>query len=154
MKVVCTHCALPFSVARAEPGAPAFCCSGCAFAFRLSSAKAETSAPAAGLVAALGVVFLVFNQALNALLYSLRPEGTGFLLGSFAAGFLAWVAVVVAQRQSRSWRISDRVVGVMVLAALVWSAANMRPWLALGCNVLLLAWSLRGLARKMFRGKR
>jgi hypothetical protein len=154
MKVVCTHCGLPFVTGRAEQGRPVFCCSGCAFAFRIKASAGAGSAPAPGYLAALGAGFLLFNQALGALLAHLAGSGSVFTVASLASGSLAWFAILFFQRESGVRRVADRVVAGCLLAGLGWSAASLNPGAALGFNALFATWSLRGLARKMLRGKR
>lgn len=146
MKVVCTHCGLPFTAARPEPGRAAFCCSGCALAFRLAAGPGE-GPPTRVVFAAIGLAFLFFNQVVAALLAGLSPAATGFGVGSLALGFLAWGMTILFQREASVRRGSDRWAAFLALATLVCAAATFRPAPAAVATALLTAWSLRGLAR-------
>jgi len=163
MKVVCEHCALPFSVARATPGRPVYCCSGCALAARVP-VDAQGQFPVnSALVAALGSAFVFFNQGLFwllALLLARRTDAASavnagrFVLASLALGVVVWGALLVFQTRAGARRAADHAVLGLCGAVLGWSVARGRPELALLANLALAAWALRGLARKKTPAKK
>ncbi|MCU0793147.1 MAG: hypothetical protein MUE42_09935 [Opitutaceae bacterium] len=154
MKVVCAHCALPFSVARAPAGRAVYCCSGCAFAARLSSgAEAAESPPGAPLVAAAGAGFVFFNQILLwllAVLLAREPDGAGRAAAlawtSLGAGAVLLAALGWAQAAAGARRAIDGAVWLGAALLLVCAAVNTSPATALAGNAALAAWALRGLA--------
>lgn len=159
MKVVCQHCALPFSVSRVVPGRPVYCCSGCALAARVP-VDAQGQFPVnAALVTALGVGFVFFNQALFGLLAVLlaRSEDGAvnaqrFVWASLGVGGLVWAALLFFQIREGARRPVDGVVAGLGAALVGWGVANALPGPALLGNALFAAWALRGLARGRRRG--
>jgi hypothetical protein len=114
----------------------------------------------AHLVAALATGFLFFNQVLFWLVAVLLVrEGkmalaTRFFWLAGGAAFAVWCALVVMQWRERA----ARAVNVVAMAAgLVVLVAALRrlpplPFEMAGANVLLIAWSFRGLLRKRSLG--
>ena len=159
MKVVCQHCALPFSVARVAPGRPVFCCSGCALAARVP-VDAQGQFPVnAALLTALGAGFVFFNQLLFWLLAVLlaRDEAGAVNAARFAAaslgvGVLVWASLGMIQLREGARRGVDKAVWGLSGLMLGWSVAEALPALAALANALFIAWALRGLARGRPRG--
>jgi hypothetical protein len=158
MKVICTHCSLPFSVRRVVPEQPIYCCSGCALAARVP-VDAEGNYPInAAAVTATSLAFVAFNQGLfwmMALLLGRAVEpGTAqvmnavrFTWASFVVAVLLWGALAVLQARVGARRGVD---GLMVLfsgAMIGYGALCSSPVYALIGNGLLSAWALRGLRR-------
>lgn len=155
MKVVCAHCGLPFSVGRATPGRPVYCCSGCALAARVP-VDAQGQFPVnAALVTALGVGFVFFNQALFWLLAVLleRSEGGAINAGRFAwaslgVGVGVWLALRFFQFQAGARTWADWAVSLLALVLIALGLSRHEPWCAVAGNALFAAWAMRGLARK------
>ena len=146
MKLVCTHCGLPFASARAPRPPPAFCCSGCALAFRLAAEPGDDASARPLLATALGAVFLWFNQMLGAVLATLLPEGV-FGTISLALGLAAWAVVTGFQFQAGVRRIRDGIAAIACLLAWGAAAFTSRPGLAVVAGAGFAIWAMRGLAR-------
>lgn len=163
MKVVCEHCALPFSVARVTPGRPVYCCSGCALAARVP-VDANGQFPVNGaLVTALSTGFVFFNQALFWLLAILLARQAGadatlnagrFTLASLGIAVVVWLALAVFQLRAGARRLVDGLFLAITLAGVGVALAGGRPGIAVLANGLLAAWALRGLTRKKVPGKK
>ncbi len=153
MKLVCTHCGLPFASASASRDRPVFCCSGCALAFRLS-AEAGTDASARPLiVTALGAVFLEFNQMLGAVLATLVPGGAWGAI-SLALGLATWAALASFQFQAGARRLCDLFAATVCLLAWGAAAHAARPGLAVAACAGFALWAMRGLVRGKISGKK
>ncbi len=160
MKVVCSHCGLPFSVARPAKDRAVFCCSGCALAARVSPGEEGGDArPAGVLVAALTIGFTGFNQVLFwvlAVLVSRRAEaGVGSAAGeeglgwaSIGAGAAVWLAITAVQWRLGARRVADGVVAVLGAVLLGLACWMVSPGCALAASAAQAAWALRGLGRK------
>lgn len=159
MRVVCEHCGLPFSLARAEPGRRVYCCSGCALAARVSADAAAGAPPASPLlVAALGAAFLHFNQLLLwllAVLLAREAPGAGAFIDadtlallSLALGCALWNVLALAQFFLGARRPVD--LGLLALSGglLLGAAVLGSPALAAAATTLFGGWALRGLAKK------
>jgi hypothetical protein len=164
MKVVCSHCGLPFSIERPARDSAVFCCSGCALAARvLPGAEGDDARPAGPLVAALTIVFVWVNQILSwllAVLLARRAEAgaeaetsaAGLVWISIGLGAGAWLAVGLVQWRLGARRVADGLVvacGAGMLASAVWTAS---PACALAASTAQAAWALRGLGRKKNAG--
>ncbi len=155
MKVVCKHCALPFTVARVAPGRPVYCCSGCALAARVP-VDAQGQFPVnAALVTALGTGFVFFNQALFwllAVLLARSPDGLvnadRFAWASLGVGIAVWGALGIFQSRAGARRAVDTVMLLGAALLIACGVANFAPAVAVAGNALLAAWALRGLARR------
>ena len=158
MKVVCAHCALPFSVARVAPGRAVYCCSGCALAARITMRAtpdaAEVPAINPALVTALGSAFVLFNQLLFWLLAVLLARSAD---AAIYAERLAWVSlgagVLLAlvlgglQAAAGARRGGDWLVWASAAAVIGCAVVNGSPAVALLANASLATWALRGLVR-------
>jgi len=152
--VVCTHCGLPFRVARVRPDKPVYCCSGCALAARVP-VDAEGQFPVNGaLVTALGVGFAAFNQLLLWLLaLLLAREGqvetaAKLTLASLALGGVVWGALASLQIGVGARRVLDLAVLGVGACAVVLGVIVREPCLALAGNIGVIAWSVRGVRRR------
>jgi hypothetical protein len=161
MKVVCSHCGLPFSVARPVKDRAVFCCSGCALAARVSRDDHGQFAANGPLVTALGVGFAGFNQVLFWLLSELlarRADGEAgseamvnaarVAWASLGLGAAVWLTIVVIQWRLGARRIADMLVvlsGATLLGIGIWMPS---PACALAATATQGAWALRGLKRK------
>lgn len=160
MKVVCTHCGLPFSITRPAAERPVYCCSGCALAARLTADGTVGRTRSAGpLVAALTIGFVAFNHVLFWLLAVLLDrrdeiEGAAFmnpanlLWASIGAGGVAWLAIVIAQWRLGARRMPDLAVGVLCVMLLALGIGTISPSCVLFAGVLQAGWALRGIVRK------
>jgi len=166
MKVICSHCGLPFSLARPAKDRAVFCCSGCALASRVLPASAEEgeARPSGPLVVALSVGFAGFNQVLFWLLSELLGRRAGARAGGVVEGEmvnainLAWVslglgvvvclAIAVIQWRLGARRAMDGVVGVLGAALLVLALWSVSPACGLAASAMLATWALRGIKRK------
>ena len=159
MKVVCAHCALPFSVARVAPGRAVYCCSGCALAARMTAratphaAGGPTVSPAL-LVTALGAAFVWFNQLLFWLLAGLLAQSADGAVyagrlawGSLGAGVILALVLGVLQVTAGARRGIDWLVWTGSAVVIGCALANRSPAAALLANAALAAWALRGLVR-------
>lgn len=149
----CRHCGLPVRVVRLEP---VYCCSGCAWADRLSDGGAEAPAlgPAPVVVAGVVAVFGLMNQGLGWLLSVLlgregRVDGAMLAgVGAQLAGGLAVAALAYAQKRSGAsdWRDVGWVCGAA--AAQLWvGVSGASPGWAWVATLALASWSVRGLVR-------
>lgn len=149
---VCRHCGLPVKAARAEP---IYCCSGCAWADRLSGGEGGAAAGSAPLVAAgTAAVFGLVNQLLGwCLAVMLAREGAVrgaelAALGAQLAGVVAVCALGVAQFRVGARSLWD---GLWLAAAASLQVAAGFDAVAIGCgvavNFALALWAARGLAR-------
>jgi hypothetical protein len=152
--VVCTHCGLPFRVARVRQDKPVYCCSGCALAARVP-VDAEGQFPVNGaLVTTLGVGFAAFNQLLLWLLaLLLAREGqvetaATLTLASLALGLGVWGALASLQIGVGARRVLDLAVLGAGAGAVVLGVIVREPCLALAGNIGVIAWSVRGVRRR------
>ncbi len=153
MKVVCTHCGLPFTSAGTTRDLPFFCCSGCALAFRLSSGAGEDAEARPLLATALGAAFLLFNQMLGAVLATLAPSGF-FAPLSLALGLAAWALVAVFQFRAGARRLRDHIAATLCLLAWGAAAFAVSPGLAFVVCAGFALWAVRGVVRgKVHRKK-
>lgn len=158
--VTCRYCGLPFRVRRVEPGRDYFCCTGCAMLHRLPTDEKGQFPVTAQLVAALVAGFLFFNELLFWLLAELLVrEGRMALAVRFfwlagGAALAVWLALAVLQWKAQAARAADYV--VMALGLVVWAVAFRRlpplPLAVAVANLVLIAWSFRGLLRKRTAG--
>lgn len=158
MKVVCEHCALPFTVARVAPGRPVYCCSGCALASRLPVGVNGHFPVNAALVVALGVGFVCFNQILFwllAVLLARTPAGLvnadSFTWASLGVGIAVWGALGIFQSRAGARRGLDTVVLLGTALVIACGVLTLSPVIAVAGNAVFAVWALRGLARKRVR---
>ena len=166
MKVVCSHCGLPFSLVRPAKDRAVFCCSGCALAARLLPASEvgggmRSSGP---LVVALSVGFVGFNQILFWLLSALLARRAEAVVGaevavdtvdtlqlawvSLGLGAAVWLAIVVIQWRLGARRAEDGLVGLLGAALLALAFWSVSPACAFAASATQAAWALRGFNRK------
>ena len=155
--VICTHCGLPFRVARVRPDKPVYCCSGCALAARVP-VDAEGQFPINGaLVTALGVGFAAFNQLLVWLLALLLARqgqvqtAATLTLASLAMGIVVCGAVAALQIGVGARRVLDLAVLGAGAGAVVLGVIVREPCLALAGNIGVIVWSVRGVRRQVQR---
>ncbi|RRJ97231.1 hypothetical protein Ga0100231_021620 [Opitutaceae bacterium TAV4] len=156
--LTCSHCGLPMSVRRVEPGRPCYCCSGCAFLARLPAAGSDQFPVTPALLAGLGAGFVVFNQLLFWLgAFLLRREAgrellaSNLALTSIVCGGVLAVLLAVTQWKSGASRLADFFVLAGAGALLGFALAHRAPVWAVTASALLLAWSGRGMLRKKRR---
>ena len=155
-RVSCHYCGLPFNVRREESGRDYFCCTGCAMLSRVPIDEKGQFPVNAHLVSALVAGFLFFNELLFWLVAVLLVrEGRMALAVRFfwlsgGAAFAVWSSLVFLHLKERAGRAMDLV--FMTLGLVVFGLASRRlPPLPLElavANVVLIAWSFRGLFRK------
>jgi hypothetical protein len=163
MKVACEHCGLPFSVPRVAPGKAVYCCSGCALAARVP-VDAQGQFPVnAALVTALSAGFVFFNQAMFwmlSLLLARRADAASatnagrFAVASLALGGATWAALAFFQTRAGARRAVDQALIALSGVVLGWAVSRGRAEIALGANLVLATWALRGLARKKASAKK
>jgi hypothetical protein len=156
--VVCTHCGLPFRVARVTPDKPVYCCSGCALAARVP-VDAQGQFPVNGaLVTALGVGFVTFNQILFWLLAVLLARdgrtdtAAKLVLASLAAGGVVWAALAWLQLAVGARRLLDFAVLGVGAGVVILGVIALEPCVAFAGNLGVIAWSLRGVRRRAKSG--
>ena len=155
MKVICEHCALPFSVTRLAPGRPVYCCSGCALAARVP-VDAQGQFPVnAALGAALTLAFVGFNQVLFWLLSTLLAReadswvnAVRFGWASLCTAGLFWVVVAATQWRLGARSGADTAILFLSGSGMITGLLTTSPAYAALANLVLAAWSLRGLRRK------
>lgn len=161
-RVSCTHCGLPFRVAKGRPGEVVFCCTGCAVAWRLGTGGAGGGGglKASWLAGVLGTGFLVVNQGLAAGLAALaeRTGEGGLTAGQWAVvswvlGVAGWVGLGWVQRASGAAGRWDRgvwVAGGAGLLGAIWLGGPGWGWVV---NGVVAGWALRGIKKPAAKGR-
>lgn len=159
-KQPCDHCGLPTFVPDAEANAgpagrrPVFCCTGCAFAHRLSAAP-----PTAGDITPLQTAawltgFGVFNQGVFWVLqHLLRGEGRAALSQasgyvSIGLGAVAAAVLIAGLATSRRPAAGDWVVWSLTGVGLGLALFTYSPGCAAAATLGLILWTLRGFFRR------
>jgi hypothetical protein len=154
--VTCRYCGLPFRVRRVEPGRDYFCCTGCAMLSRLPVDEKGQFPVNTHLVSTLVAGFLFFNELLFWLVAVLLVrEGRMALAMRFfwlagGTALAVWLALAILQWKAKAARAVDFAImalGLAVLSAAFWRLPPLPVPMA-ATNVVLIAWSFRGLLRK------
>lgn len=159
-RVTCRFCGLPFSVRSAREGVDYYCCSGCALASRIP-VRDDGLPISRELVIALALGFGLFNQLLFGVLgQAVIAEGHAdvgerWLLVSAAIGAVLFAVNLVFVVTAPTRHGSDAVTGLVTVAFVVWAVQRGATghvaaacWIALGTNLGMAAWWLRGWARR------
>ncbi len=158
--VSCHYCGLPFKVRHADPGRDYFCCTGCAMMSRVPVDDKGQFPINGHLVSALVTGFVFFNQLLFWLVAELLVRESRMALAvrffwlAGGAALTVWLSLAILHWKERSVRAGDVV--FMALGLVGYGLALRRlppmPLEVAAANLVLIAWSFRGLLRKRIAG--